>query len=158
MWKARNKAIHKESATLDPRDDPTQNGLNEAIVDHHNRGQEILPEKYSHMFRIELEKLLAATPDYKRQWLSNVVEARARRARKLGLVVDMSKERNLMRRFFGGVKRQPDPKEDIAPHTGEDPNLVKTNGTRPAPIHPHRGTPSEARPQNSAPRERIFIP
>ena len=94
-------------------------------MDHHNRGQEILPKKYSHMFRIELEKLLAAAPDYKRQWLSNVVEARARRARKLGLVVDMSKERNLMRRFFGGVKRQPDPKEDIAPDTGEDPKSDK---------------------------------
>ena len=121
MWKARNTAVHKNLAALNPRDDPTQNGLNEAIVEHHNRGQEILPGKYSHMFRMELEKLLAAAPDYKRQWLSNVVEARACRARKLGLVVDMSKERNLMRRFFGGVKRRPDPKEDIAPDTGDDP-------------------------------------
>ena len=125
MWKARNTATHKELAALDPRDDPTQNGLNEAIVDHHNRGQEILPEKYSHMFQIELEKLLAAAPDYTCQWLSNVVKARACRARKLGLVVDMSKERNPMRRFFGRVKRQPDPKEDIAPDTGEDPKSDK---------------------------------
>ena len=66
MWKARNTATYKESTALDPRDDPTKNGLNKAIVDHYNRGQELLPARYSHMFRIELNKLLAATPDYKR--------------------------------------------------------------------------------------------
>ena len=107
---------------------------------------------------MELEKLLAAAPDYKRQWFLNVVEARARRARKLGLVVDLSKERNLMQRFFGGYKRQPDPKEDIAPDTGEDPNPGEAKRDSPNPAHPHHGTPSEAQPQNSAPRKRIFIP
>ena len=126
MWKARNTATYKESTALDPRDDLTQNGLNEAFVDHYNRGQELLTARYSHMFRIELEKLLTTTPDYKREWLSNVVEARARRARQLGLEVDMSRERNLMSRYFGRGKRRPDPKDDITPDTGEEPKSDKT--------------------------------
>ena len=95
-------------------------------MDHYNRGQELLTARYSHMFRIELEKLLTTTPDYKREWLSNVVEARARRARQLGLEVDMSRERNLMSRYFGRGKRRPDPKDDITPDTGEEPKLDKT--------------------------------
>ena len=94
-----NKAVHNNTSALDPRDDPTQNGINKAIVEHHNRGLELLLPKFSYMFQINLERLLAASPAYKRDWLSNFVEARARRSHKLGLEVDMSREWNLMRRF-----------------------------------------------------------
>ena len=54
LWKAHNKAVQKNTSALDPRDDPTQNGINEAIVEHHNRGLELLLPKFGYMFLIDL--------------------------------------------------------------------------------------------------------
>mgnify|MGYP007045516462 FL=1 len=73
------------------------------------------------MFQTDLERLLASRPPYKRAWLSNVVEARVCYARKLGLTVDMSRERQIMRQFFTSYKRRPDPREDITARPGDEP-------------------------------------
>jgi len=53
------------------------------------------------MFRQDLERLMDSPPAYMWEWLSNVVEARVYQSHKLGLVVDMSRERNLMCIFLG---------------------------------------------------------
>ena len=104
LWQHRNDNVHVPEDVAQAREQ-----LNRAVRHQFLRGREDMPAHHSSMFDGHLVQLLARQDLYKQHWLANVVAARERQSRRMGVGIQLTDERDIMKRW---LKRVRPPDED----------------------------------------------